>query len=189
MAVAAAAQSLPLESKLAPFNPASDTAIQTAVRFLSLRPLETAVDIGCGDGRVLVALAASCPDACVRGVEYNAELVSRAENRIAEAGLGNAVVVCGDATRPEHQTSGVAAVFVYLTPSGLTMLEPFLQRVLIDGGGASGGRIVSNAFRIPGWAERGWLRETVRDPHGLAVYCYALPIESADGKSLVSDGS
>ena len=174
MAVAAAAADLPPESKLAPFNPASDTAIAAAVRFLALQPGDVAIDVGSGDGRVLAALAASCSEARILGVEYNSELAARALARISAAGLANAQVICADATRPEHQPEHTDAAFVYLTPGGLATLAPFLERV-IQQRGRGRGRVVSNAFRIPGWAERGWLRETVRDPHGLAAYCYGLP--------------
>lgn len=176
MAVAAAAASLPADSKLAPFNPASEAAILTAVGFLRLQPGDLAVDVGCGDGRVLVALAASCADAHIIGIEYNAELAARARTRITASGFGNAEVICGDATLPEHQPAGATAAFVYLTPSGLEKLGPFLELIL-----RRGGRVVSNAFRVPGWAERGWLQDSVLDVHGLAAYCYAAASTGAGG--------
>ena len=171
MAVAAAAAALPLCSKLAPFNPASEAAIDAAIRFIQLKPGEIAVDIGCGDGRVLLAIAASCPGAQAFGVEYNEELAARAHARIDNAGILNAKVLCGDATLSENQPAYANAVFVYLTPTGLAAILPYLESVVLPGG-----RVVSNAFRVPGWEERGLLRETFRDTHGLAAYCYALPL-------------
>jgi SAM-dependent methyltransferase len=161
--------------KLAPFNPTSTDAISTALRFAGLKAGETALDIGCGDGRVLVALATACPEAQVVGIEYSAELCSRAEARIAEAGVGNARVICGDATLV--QPSDVDVVFAYLTPTGLVAVEPFLAR-LVQGPRRT--RVISNAFTVPGWAEKGWLQETVRDKHGLALYRYCVPASAPE---------
>jgi hypothetical protein len=104
MATAAAA-SLPsaLEgTRLAPFNPTSADAIELALDLAGLRDGDVLVDIGAGDGRVLVAAARRHAGVCAIGIEYDPAFAARAEARLLgepEDVRRRCVVHCADATR------------------------------------------------------------------------------------------
>lgn len=155
--------------RLAPFNPTADDAIAAALRLAALRDGDTLLDLGCGDGRLLLAAALACPGVRTRGVEADAELVQRARARVAAAvagggaGAAAAALVAvehGDACAAD--AAGASVVFVYLVPAGLEKVKPLLSAVL-----RGGGRVVSNMFRVPGWAHDA--HESVR---GCSVYLY-----------------
>ena len=72
--------------KLAPFNPANDAVVETALRLLQLRPKDTFFDLGCGDGRLLIAAAERCGARAV-GFEYDRRWVDAARKAAAARGL------------------------------------------------------------------------------------------------------
>jgi SAM-dependent methyltransferase len=59
---------------------------------------ETAIDVGCGCGATTLELAAGVgPAGRVLGLDLSAPMLARARERIAQAGVGNAVLAQGDA--------------------------------------------------------------------------------------------
>lgn len=120
-------------------------------------------DIGCGDGRLLLAAAAR--GARGVGVEYDAVFAERATAAVAAKGLQDTVsIVHGDAVEVVD-TSTATVVFVYLVPEGLAKVAHHLQAAR-----DRGARIVSNMFGVPGWTPT--KTERIK---GLPVYLYAGP--------------
>ena len=147
-------------SKLAPFNPTAAEAIEAALDMAAVRAGDRVFDIGCGDGRLLIA-AAQRGATCV-GIEYDAVFAGRAEAAAAAAGLSHAVrIVHGDATVVTDLT-GATVVFVYLVPDGLKLMMPRLTAAL-----AAGARLLSNMFALPGL-----VHTERRLAKGLPVYLY-----------------
>ena len=74
--------------RLAPFNPSHDDSVSLALDLFHFdnndnnQDDEVLVDVGCGDGRVLMQAAAQCPSVRCIGVETNPQLVQRAWNRL-----------------------------------------------------------------------------------------------------------
>ncbi|MEZ5215177.1 MAG: amino acid adenylation domain-containing protein [Ilumatobacteraceae bacterium] len=91
-------------------------------------PDETVIDLGCGDGRVLIDAARRTG---IRGVGYerDAELVERARAAVAAAGLRERIqVVHGDALAADLSPAGV--VFVFLPVDVVTEhLAALLERL------------------------------------------------------------
>ena len=114
---------------LAPFNPTHRDGVAMALRLLDLDPSDLLVDLGCGDGRLLIE-AARVHGCRARGVEYSPELCERAKRLAAEVGVPVQVLL-GDAA--EHDFSDATAVFVYLVPAGLRLLMPRLTEALCRG--------------------------------------------------------
>lgn len=128
--------------KLAPFNPTPDCAISQALDALQVGPGDLVYDLGCGDGRLLVAAAARRARAL--GVEYDERYVLRARERVAQAGVGDLVEVQhGDASCVD--LAPATKIFVYLVPSGLQCVAPALQAAL-----DRGVPVVSYTFSLPG---------------------------------------
>jgi len=124
-----------------PFVPSSDARIQVileTVRDLGARKI---IDLGCGDGKLVVALA-QCGYQ-VDGVELQPWLVWRARRRIRKLGLQHrASIVWGNLWT--HSVASYNTVVLYAIPHVMPRLEIKLQREL-----AAGSRIVSNYFTFP----------------------------------------
>jgi hypothetical protein len=73
-------------NRLAPFNPTSDQAQQTALRLLSLTPDDVLFDLGCGDGRLLLTAVKEQHTAGVRcvGIEMDPVFTARAVTSIRQ---------------------------------------------------------------------------------------------------------
>lgn len=121
-------------SRLAPFNPTHPDGVAVALRLLGLTAADLLVDLGCGDGRLLLR-AVSETGCRGRGVEIDAGLLDRAAKAVAEADV-EVQLVLGDAA--QHDFSDATAVFVYLLPEGLRVLLPRLTEAL-----QRGARVVS----------------------------------------------
>ena len=67
------------------YVPSKDERIKKMIEFLDIKKREKALDIGAGDGRVVVALAKA--GAKAEGFEINPLLVKKAQKNIKKAGL------------------------------------------------------------------------------------------------------
>ena len=77
--------------KLAPFNPASEDVVDTALEMLKICDGDVLYDLGCGDARLLVRACQRNINLRAVGVEYDLELYSRAREMVINNGLENKV--------------------------------------------------------------------------------------------------
>jgi|TARA_B110000208_G_scaffold53954_2_gene70791 predicted TPR repeat methyltransferase len=135
--------SVPVEHKLAPFNPVCEECLNVAVELFDFSDGDVLFDLGCGDGRSLVACALDCRSLRCVGVECDERLALRARARAAEAGVADRVtIVLGDACTAD--LSSATKIFVYLVPDGLKVMQPVLTAAL-----DRGVTIVSYMFSLP----------------------------------------
>ena len=78
---------------LAPFNPTMPYVVETALAMLSLTAEDVLYDLGCGDGRVMIAAAQAVPGLRCIGVEYDLKYATRAQEAVDAAGLGDRITV------------------------------------------------------------------------------------------------
>jgi hypothetical protein len=71
-------------NRLAPFNPTSDQAQQTALRLLSLTKDDVLFDLGCGDGRLLITAVNNTEGLRCVGIEMDPVFTSRAVTSIGQ---------------------------------------------------------------------------------------------------------
>jgi SAM-dependent methyltransferase len=133
----------------------SDERIDEALLLAGLRPGEHLLDLGCGDGRVLLR-AAEAYGARVSGVELDPGLAATARQQLAAAGVDGTVLEADFELVPIEAD----VVFAFLSPATLQRLRPGL------GGLPSHARVVTTGYPVPGWL-----------PNGLGdrVYLYRLP--------------
>lgn len=128
--------------KLAPFNPTPDSAVAQALDALDVGPPDLVYDLGCGDGRFL--LAAALRGARAFGIDYDATFVERARASASKAGVADLVeVVHGDASSTD--LGPATKIFVYLVPDGLRLVAPALIAAL-----EGGVPIATYTFSLPG---------------------------------------
>jgi SAM-dependent methyltransferase len=88
---------------ICPFLPSPDSRVARLVSFVPLKPSDHLLDIGCGDGRVLVAAASSVPGLVCTGIDIDAGLVRRATDAAAQAGVAKQCAFrAGDALAKEE---------------------------------------------------------------------------------------
>jgi predicted RNA methylase len=175
----AAAQSPRYTNKLAPFVTSSVKIVDRMLELAHLKAGETLYDLGCGDGRILIAAAEKYKVKAV-GVEISPKLVAEARANIENAGLSDqASVIRGDLL--ETDLSDADVVTIYLATSLNQRLKPRLERFL-----KAGARVISHDYAVPGWKPSHVERADDRHVHLIYVYemppskVYDLPSAKAD---------
>lgn len=141
-----AQQSNPYSFKnyLAPYVSTPDQAVDRMLQMADPKPGETLYDLGCGDGRIIIAAAEHYKVEAV-GIEISARLAAKAAENVKRAGLQKLVrVVHGDFMKAD--LSGASVVTLYLATSANSLLRPKLERYL-----KPKSRVVSYDYPIPGW--------------------------------------
>ena len=109
-----------------------------------VKPDELVIDIGSGDGRVVI-LAAEEFGARGIGIELDPELVAHSRSVVAARGLDKRVSIL-HANALDVDLSPADVVTIYLTLEGMVLLKPHLERTL-----RRGTRVVTNVAEVPGW--------------------------------------
>jgi len=130
--------------RLAPFVPSPIEIIERMLESANVKRGDVVVDLGCGDGRILVTAVQKFGAKAV-GIELNPKLVKEASEMIARLGLQNhAKVIRGDIF--EADLSQADVVTLYLTTGSNEKLRPKLEQSL-----RPGARVVSHDYGIRGW--------------------------------------
>ncbi len=132
------------KNNLAPNVGSPEQAIDRMLTVAKLKPGETLYDLGCGDGRILIAAAKRYKVKGV-GVEISSHLAQRAAASVNEEGLSKRIkIIHGDFMRIDLSPANV--VTLYLATSANDTLRPNLERYL-----KPKTRVVSYDYPIAGW--------------------------------------
>lgn len=163
---------------LAPYVPTPIEVVQAAMDLAGVGPGDRLYDLGCGDGRVLIA--AGQRGAKAIGYEHNEERATLAAALTKAASLSP-----GHHGPPPEVRSGLiqdadltdaSVVFAYLLTNSNTKIRPMLMRDL-----KPGARVVTHDFPFHGWHE-----EATRDvdldgrPHRLFLYRIGQQIKTGE---------
>lgn len=144
LALPAMGQDPRFTNKLAPYVSSPVRVVDRMLELAKIKPGETLYDLGCGDGRILIAAVQRYKVKAV-GVEISPKLAAKAQSSIQKAGLqSQARVIPGDLLNVDF--SGADVVAIYLSTQLNAELRPLLERYL-----KSGARVVSHDYPIPGW--------------------------------------
>jgi len=140
----AVAQSPRYANKLSPYVASPVRVVDRMLEIARIKPGETLYDLGCGDGRILIAAVVKYKAKAV-GVEISPKLVARATAWIEKDGLeGQARVIQGDVLQVD--LTGADVVTLYLATQLNEQLRPRLEKYL-----KPGARVVSHDYKVPGW--------------------------------------
>jgi SAM-dependent methyltransferase len=129
---------------LAPYVNSPEHAIDRMLQLASLKDGETLYDLGCGDGRILIAAASRYKIKGV-GIEISEHLAKAAAEKVKKAGLQDQVkIIHADFMKTDLSDANV--VTLYLATTANDMLRPNLERYL-----KPSTRVVSYDYPIPGW--------------------------------------
>src|SRR5215475_5935607 len=87
-ALPALAQNSPYTNKLAPYVASPTRVVDHMLSLANVRPGETVYDLGCGDGRILIAAVKTYKAKAV-GIEISPKLVAEANARIKREGVAD----------------------------------------------------------------------------------------------------
>lgn len=128
----------------APFITTPDEVVERMLRLAGTGPADLVVDLGSGDGRIVIAAARSF-GARGLGIELDARLVEASRDNARRAEVSDRVsIIQGDVLVSDISMASV--VTVYLLPSLINQLQSrFIYEL------KPGTRIVSHAFGMAGW--------------------------------------
>jgi SAM-dependent methyltransferase len=161
---ALAQNSPPYSNKLAPYVSSPSKVVDRMLEMANIRPGETVYDLGCGDGRILIAAVKNYKAKAV-GVEISPKIAAQAAARIRRAGIeSEARVIQGDLLSADFASADV--VTIYLESSLNAQLRPRMEKLL-----KPGARVVSHDYAVPGWKPA-----KVEDAGGKhTIYLYEMP--------------
>lgn len=143
--------SLPRLMRGAPYVAAKDGSVRVMLDLAALKPGETLVDLGSGDGRLLIAAARTGARAV--GYDINLFLVWYARWRIRRLGLSElAEVRWGNLWKAELGRADAVAIFGF--SDIMAGLAEKLSAEL-----RPGARVVSLRYGLPGWPPSGQIGE------------------------------
>jgi precorrin-6B methylase 2 len=130
------------------YVPTPKDIVRKMLALAGVRRGETVLDLGAGDGRILIEAARGFGAHAI-GVEIDPERVETIRQRLARAGV-EAKVVQGDFM--DVDVSSADVVTIYLSASVNEKLGPKLKSEL-----KVGARVVSLDYELPGWeSEKEW---------------------------------
>jgi SAM-dependent methyltransferase len=143
--------------------PTPEDVVKAMLDAAAVRPGDVVYDLGCGDGRIVIAAAkrGAGKGVCV---DIDPERVADARAAVRKAKVGDRVkVVQGDLFEQDFRDADVVAL--YLLPSLNLKLRPKLLEEL-----RPGARVVSHAFDMGDWPP-----ERKLDVGGRTVYLWTVP--------------
>jgi SAM-dependent methyltransferase len=127
-----------------PFAASVDEVVDTMLRTAEVTDKDTVYDLGCGDGRIVIA-AASKYGARGVGVDINPIRIKESRRNARNAGVSQKVTFI-EQDLLKTDLSQATVVAIYLDPKMNLRLRPKLLREL-----QPGARVVSNSFDMGDW--------------------------------------
>jgi ubiquinone/menaquinone biosynthesis C-methylase UbiE len=128
---------------LVPYVPTPHEVVAAMIKMADVKSTDVVFDLGCGDGRIVVAAAKR--GARAYGVDIDAARVKEAKALAKKEGVQKkATIMLGDVFKTDFSSATV--ITMYLLPEYNRRLRPKLERVL-----PVGARVVSHDFNMPNW--------------------------------------
>ena len=159
----AAAQDQPKRAPDVPYVPTPDEVVQAMLKLADVHKGDVVYDLGCGDGRIVIA-AAKLYGARGVGVDINPDRIRDARLNARQSGVEDLVKFV-EADLFDADIREATVVTLYLLPSVNLRLRPKLWRDL-----KPGTRVVSHAFDMGDWKA-----EKSDEVDGRPVYFWTIP--------------
>ena len=157
------------------FVPTPPSAVERMVEMAEIRPSDLVYDLGCGDGRIVIAAAKQQKIKAV-GVDIDPERVAESRENVRTAGLESLVEI-RQADVFDLDLSEADVVFLYLTPRLNARLMPQLRKL------KPGARIISYEFDMGNAKPVEVVREKFDQYGEQKIYKWVVPWEESDAGS------
>ena len=155
-------------ASLAPYVPTPYEVVKSMLEIVDAGPEDTLIDLGCGDGRILLTAVEDFDVKKAIGYELNKHLVKTALNNITDKGFEERIRV-ENKNFMEVDLSPATIITIYLTTTGNSKLKPKFIAEL-----KKGTRIVSHDFPIIEWVTTTENNEPIKiGTH--KIFSYRLP--------------
>ena len=141
----------------AEFYPTTRRKMEKMLEFATLKKTDVVYDLGCGDGRLVIAAARRCRKAI--GIEIDPIRYFISNLKIKFLGLKSAKIVIGNLFN--HNLKDADVVFLFLNQKSNNKLQEKLSKL------KKGTRIVSHYWIFKGW-------KPVKKDEKLRIYLYAV---------------
>jgi tRNA A58 N-methylase Trm61 len=155
--------SAPLRRPDVVYQPTPDTIVVAMLKMAQVTSRDVVYDLGSGDGRIPIA-AARMFGARGVGIEIEPNLIRRANDNLARAGVGERVVFLNHDFF-EADISPASVVTLFLLPGVNQKLMPKLQREL-----KPGTRVVSLNFTMG----EAWPADLTQEADGFTMYMWTI---------------
>ena len=143
-AVLAAQDTQPRRAPDVPYLPTTEEAVQAMLKLADVKSRDIVYDLGCGDGRIVIAAAKNFGASAV-GIDINPERIREAKENARKARVEDQVrFEQNDLFKADIHEATVVTLFLLNTVN--QMLRPKLLAEL-----KPGTRIVSNTFQMGDW--------------------------------------
>ena len=153
----------PVRKPDVPFTPSVDQVVDMMLRTAEVTDKDTVYDLGCGDGRIVIA-AASKYGARGVGVDINPIRIKESRRNARKAGVSRKVTFI-EQDLFKADLSQATVVVIYLDPEVNLRLRPKLLREL-----KPGARVVSNSFDMGDWKPDKVVKLTVAGSECIIYY-------------------
>jgi hypothetical protein len=151
---------------LAPYVPTPAVVIDKMFELAKVDPTDILYDLGCGDGRIVIAAARKFGTKGV-GVDLDPQRIAESNAGAREAGVVDLVEFrVQDVMKADFSAASV--VTLYLLPESNNILRPLLESQL-----KPGTRVISHNYSIPGWQSRETGYASLEDEKGQEHTIYA----------------
>jgi ubiquinone/menaquinone biosynthesis C-methylase UbiE len=137
-----------------PFVPTDEKVVAAMLKLANVKKGETVYDLGCGDGRIVIAAVKDFGAGKGLGVDFNPERLADCKKRMDDQKLTAEqkkmiTFKQGDVLKMTPEDfKDVDVVTLYLLPSVNDRLQPILKKGL-----KKGARVVSHDFSMTDWQE------------------------------------
>jgi len=162
---------------LAPFVQSPMPVVEKMLEMAALKPNDVLYDIGCGDGRIVIAAAKTYGVRAV-GIDIVPKMIEESKANAKRQGVGTLTrFICMDATKAD--LSEATVVTLYLLPESNDLLRPMLEREL-----RPGARVISHGYVFSDWEDRLTGKAVVTDEAGEehSIFAYKIPEPSVPHK-------
>lgn len=150
---------------LAPFVPTPMVVVDRMLAMVKINKNDILYDLGCGDGRIVIAAAKSFQSRGV-GIDLVPERIQECQEMARAAGVESLVTfIQEDVFKVDISRATVVAL--YLLPDSNELLRPFLERQL-----KPGVRVISHNYPIAGWQKKRIDFQEIKDKEGDSHYIY-----------------
>jgi SAM-dependent methyltransferase len=158
-----------------PYVPTPDDVVHRMLEMAETQPGDYVIDLGSGDGRIVVAALRDWNVRAALGVDLNPQRIAEARENARKAGVfDRATFVQGDLF--EMDFSEASVLTMYLLPAVNLRLRPVILEKM-----RPGTRVVSHAFTMGDWEPD--QRDAVE---GSNIFLWVVPAQVAGRWSLVS---
>jgi trans-aconitate methyltransferase len=142
-----------------PYVPTPPEVVDEMLRLAGVRSGDILYDLGCGDGRIVIAAARKFGTRGV-GIDLDPQRIEESRRAAKEAGVdGGLEFRLQDVMKADIRRATV--VTLYLLPESNALLRPLLEEQL-----KPGTLVVSHNYSIPGWEDKEVNYVTLQDGTG-----------------------